>query len=592
MSAPLVLPNRRLLVIDDNAAIHTDFRKIFRAATSQDSEFERAEAALFDDVAEVADGPAFEIDSAYQGETGYSMAAEAVASGRPYALAFVDMRMPPGWDGMKTVTKLWEVCPDLQVVICTAYSDHSWEEMLKSFGETDRLLLLKKPFDNIEVLQLAHTLTEKWRLRQQAEAKTLFLESRVAERTSELRKLNEELQTEIAERARVEEALRQAQKLEAVGQLAAGVAHDFNNLLSVIRSYSGLLMEDRHLEASSREAVRQVDSAAERAANLTRQLLTFSRRQIIQPEYLDLGEVVGQVSKLLQRVLGETVQMEIETAAKLPYVLADRGMMEQVVLNLVVNARDAIAQGGSVKIRSVAVEFSEEEARRTAGIRAGRFASVSVTDDGCGIAPEILPRVFEPFFTTKEVGKGTGLGLATVYGIVRQHEGWIDVSSEPGRGSKFTIYLPESSKPPGVLPVQAPPVEAGNGQETILVVEDEEALRDVAQLVLETHGYRVLLASSGVDALEQWPTYASKVDLLLTDMVMPGGVSGRELSRRLLEEKPELKVVYTSGYSLELSGADGVLDEGLTFLPKPYTTAKLAAVIRHSLDRNPRTLAA
>jgi signal transduction histidine kinase/DNA-binding NarL/FixJ family response regulator len=592
MFAPLISPNRRLLVIDDNAAIHTDFQKIFRAATSQDSEFRRAEAALFDDVAEMADAPAFEIDSAYQGEIGYRMVSEAVASGRPYAVAFVDMRMPPGWDGMKTATKLWEACPDLQIVICTAYSDHSWEEMLKSFGETDRLLLLKKPFDNIEVLQLAHTLTEKWRLRQQAEAKTQFLESRVAERTSELRKLNEELQAEIAERARAEEALRQAQKLEAVGQLAAGIAHDFNNLLSVIRSYSGLLMEDRYLTASSLEAIREVDSAAERAANLTRQLLTFSRRQIIQPEYLDLGEVVGQVGKLLQRVLGETVRMEIESAAKLPYVLADRGMMEQIILNLAVNARDAMAQGGTVKIRSVAVEFSEEEARRTAGSRAGRFASVSVTDNGCGIAPEILPRVFEPFFTTKEVGKGTGLGLATVYGILRQHEGWIDVKSEPGRGSTFTVYLPESSKPAGVLPVEATPIEAGNGQETILVVEDEEALREVAQLVLETHGYRVLLASSGVDALKLWPAYASKVDLLLTDMVMPGGVSGRELSRRLIEEKPELKVIHTSGYSLELSGADGVLDEGLTFLPKPYTTAKLAAIVRHCLDRNLQTVAA
>lgn len=592
MFDPLIPPNSRILVIDDNASIHADFRKILAMANSGDTEFGRAEAALFNDPADLSSAVAFEVDAAFQGEEGLARASVAAASGRPYALAFIDMRMPPGWDGMETTMRLWEACPDLQVVICTAYSDHSWEEMLETFGRTDQLLLLKKPFDHVEVLQLAHTLSEKWRLRLQANAKTEQLENCVTERTRELRAAHDALQAEVAERARVEATLRQAQKMEAVGQLAAGIAHDFNNLLSVIRSYSGILLDRAHLDKDSRDAVREMDSAAERAANLTRQLLTFSRRQIIQPEYIDLNDVVGQVSKLLWRVLGETVQLDIQTTGKLPDVLADRGMMEQIILNLAVNARDAMPEGGRVLIQSAGVTFSEEDALHNPTIRAGHFVSLSVTDNGCGIAPEILPRVFEPFFTTKEVGKGTGLGLATVYGILRQHEGWIEVESEPGRGSTFTMYLPERVKPAEQVAQEAMPCEVSEGLETILVVEDEEALRDVAQLALETYGYRVFLAGSGVDALKDWPSYASKVDLLLTDMVMPGGVSGRELARRLQGDKPSLKVIHTSGYSLELSGADGVLEEGLTFLPKPYTTAKLAAIVRHCLDRGFPTIAA
>ncbi len=586
MFDPLIPPNHRILVIDDNPSIHADFRKILQRSASNDDEFEQAEAALFNDALEIPDRPPFELDSAFQGEEAYRMVSAAAATGRPYAMVFVDMRMPPGWDGMKTTMKLWEVCPDLQVVICTAYSDHSWEEMLECFGQTDRLLVLKKPFDNIEVLQLAHALTEKWRLLQQANANTEHLEGRVAERTRELQAANEALQAEMAERAKVEEALRQAQKMEAVGQLAAGVAHDFNNLLSVIRSYSGILLDNECLDANSRDALREVDSAAERATNLTRQLLTFSRRQVIQPEYLDLNDVVGQLSKLLHRVLGETVSLEIQTALKLPDVLADRGMVEQIVLNLAVNARDAMPEGGPVLIRSASVSFSSEDVRRNPAIRAGHFACLSVTDRGCGIAPEIMPRLFEPFFTTKEVGKGTGLGLATVYGIVRQHEGWIEVDSACGRGTTFKVFLPESVRPvetPVVQPEQPRAIRGGG--ETILVVEDEPALRYVAQIVLQQQGYRVYMAGSGVDALQDWPAYAAEVDLLLTDMVMPGGVSGRGLARLLQAEKPELKVIYTSGYSLELSDADGVLEEGLNFLPKPYTAVKLAAIVRGCLDR-------
>jgi two-component system cell cycle sensor histidine kinase/response regulator CckA len=279
------------------------------------------------------------------------------------------------------------------------------------------------------------------------------------------------------------------------------------------------------------------------------------------------------------------VSLEIQAAGNVPDVLADRGMVEQIILNLVVNARDAMPEGGPLLIANSAVEFSEADARRNPAVRVGRFACLSVTDRGCGIAPEIRPRLFEPFFTTKEVGKGTGLGLATVYGIVRQHEGWIEVESAPDQGTTFRIFLPESVKPIEEASPKAAPSAVMGGKETILLVEDEPALRDVAQIILEEQGYHVYLAGSGLDALKDWPHFAAEVDLLVTDMVMPGGVSGRELARRLQEQKPGLKVIHTSGYSLELSDADSVLEEGLNFLPKPYTGSRLAAIVRECLDR-------
>jgi CheY-like chemotaxis protein len=237
-------------------------------------------------------------------------------------------------------------------------------------------------------------------------------------------------------------------------------------------------------------------------------------------------------------------------------------------------------------IRTSVVTFSAGEARRGPDARAGNFACLRVTDRGCGIAPEIMPRLFEPFFTTKEVGKGTGLGLATVYGIVRQHEGWIEVESERGQGTTFTIFLPNCAKPSeGPSPQASPPIASG-GRETILVVEDEVALRDLAQLVLQEKGYQVYCSGSGLEALEHWPEVAAEVDLLLTDMVMPGGVSGRELARRVQGEKPSLKVIYSTGYSTEISGADGVLEEGLNLISKPYTPEKLTAMVRACLDRD------
>jgi len=584
MSDPIIPLHHRILVVDDQVAIHDDYRKVFHLGADHSGPMDEAEAAFFGEALTPSTLPVFELDFVFQGEEALGKVEAAVSVGRPYALAFIDMRMPPGWDGLETALRLWAVCPDLQVVICTAHSDYSWEEMLARIGSTDRLVLLKKPFDHLEVLQLAHSLTEKWRLLEEGRAHTAELERRVEERTHELQTTNEKLQAEMARRAVVEEALRQAQKMEAVGQLAGGIAHDFNNLFSVIRGYAGLLAQDKSLSANATAAVREMDEAADRATTLTRQLLTFSRKQVMTPEYLQLNDVLGQTGQLLRRVIREDIALEVEVAENVPEIRGDRAMLEQILLNLAVNARDAMPQGGRLLIRSAAFEFSAADAAQRSGARAGRFAAFSVADTGTGITPEILPRLFEPFFTTRDVGKGTGLGLASTFGIVQQHGGWIEVESTPGLGATFRIFLPACSPPAVEAPRDTPDSPPSGRQETILVVEDETALRTAVRLALQCYGYRVVTATSGVDALTVWQEHAAEIDLLLTDMVMPDGISGPELATRLLSSKPNLKVIYSSGYSKELAMREGLLDDTLHFLPKPYTPVKLASAVRHCLD--------
>ncbi|HKS36747.1 MAG TPA: response regulator [Verrucomicrobiae bacterium] len=576
--------DRRILVIDDNQSIHEDFRKIFSLESHSQTTLIRVEAILFGESSANTSQLAFHVDSAFQGQEGVERVERAMRDNRRYAMAFVDMRMPPGWDGVETVKRLWDVDPDLQVVLCTAYSDYSWEQMMEDIGHTDRLVILKKPFDNVEVLQLAHSLTEKWKLLQRSKVKMEDLERRVAGRTRELEAANEKLKAEIAERIRAEEGLRQAQKLEAIGQLAGGVAHDFNNILTVIQGHACGLLEDASLSQTALESAREVDEAAKRAARLTRQLLTFSRKQTMQREHLDLQDVVGQVVKMLHRVLGEDIALEIRPAEDAPAIQADRGMIEQIILNLAVNARDAMPRGGQLRIETKTVETTDEDARRNPAARAGRFACMSVSDTGCGIAPEILPRIFEPFFTTKEVGKGTGLGLATVYGIVRQHQGWIEIESAPGRGTTFRILLPASSELARLRGTPALSPQPTGGRETILLVEDEAPLLNLARTILQRQGYRIYTACSGAEALPIWSRHGPEIDLLITDVVMPGGLSGLELANRLQAERPQLKVTFTSGYSVDMAGHDGALQQGFTFLPKPYTPQELARTVRDCMN--------
>jgi PAS domain S-box-containing protein len=382
---------------------------------------------------------------------------------------------------------------------------------------------------------------------------------------------------------RLEEQLRQSQKMEAIGQLAGGVAHDFNNILTVIHGHASLLMMSEHDDMAARSS-QQIMQAAERAAGLTRQLLTFSRRQLIQPKRLDMNKIVGNITEMLSRLLGEDISLQLNYSHAPATVEADAGMMEQVVLNLAVNARDAMPRGGQLLVRINVVTVDAEHVKKHPEARTGKFVRVSKTDTGCGIPAENLARIFEPFFTTKDVGKGTGLGLATVYGIVKQHQGWLEVESQVGRGTTFLFYIPYVGTETEEIEKTNRATPPRGGTETILLVEDEQPVRDLVARVLNKYGYKVQTASTAVDAIEVWRNRSGEIHLLLTDLIMPGNMNGRELAEKLCTEAPDLKVIFTSGYSADIVGRDFKLEPDLNFLQKPYHPHTLALTVRRCLD--------
>ena len=390
--------------------------------------------------------------------------------------------------------------------------------------------------------------------------------------------------SDVTDRLNLEQQLRQSQKMQSVGQLAAGVAHDFNNVLTIIQGHSELLAIRETLSQSGIDSLDQVRMAAERAAKLTQQLLTFGRKQFMQMELMDINEIIQRVTQMLRRVLGENVSLRSNLAQRLPPIEADATMMEQVIMNLSVNARDAMPGGGSLTIGTVPVTVSRAYVDRNPEAREGTFVCLSVSDNGTGIEPDKVSKLFEPFFTTKEVGKGTGLGLATVYGIVKQHQGWIEVESELGKGTVFKVYLPASSKAIQASAVKAAPRHVRGGNETVLLVEDEAGVLTLVRGVLKSYGYEVLEARSGVEALRLWAQHDTRIDLLLTDIVMPEGMSGLDLAKKLRTEKRDLKVLYSSGYSIEVAGQDFGLTDGMAFLKKPYQPAALASKVRECLD--------
>jgi PAS domain S-box-containing protein len=559
----LTTKNRRILIVDDNTSIQNDFRKILCGSLS-DKPLSQNESELFPSSSDHASSSLFfEVDFALQGEDGFRLVKEAMESGRPYAMAFIDVRMPPGWDGVETIRNIWQIQSDLQVVICTAYSDYSLSEILQKLGSSDRLLILKKPYENIEVVQLANALTEKWNLSRQAQLREGDLTRMVDEKTSDL-------QQEIAEHSRVEDQLRhseelyrslietspdsillagldgvlikanqqaihlhgyttsdemagfnvfervflpdkvasisivdellsqgiirkellglrkdgsrfplelsasvisgpdgkpaliigvwrdistrkqmeeeilQKKKLESVGQLAAGVAHHFNNIMAVIQGHAALLMLDPVSDPAVADSLGAIVTAADRASKLTRQLLMFSRRQLMVALPLNLNDVIIELTKRLKQLAGHKITMELNLSPKLPDIMADLGMMDQVVSNVFKNGCDSMPQGGNISVNTSIEEIDSSYTEFNPEARKGRFVCLNVTDTGCGMDEATANRLFEPFFTTKEVGQGTGLGLATVYGIVKQHQGWIKVVSSPGKGTSVRLYFPAS----------------------------------------------------------------------------------------------------------------------------------------------------
>lgn len=693
----------RILVIDADPATQREFRSIL-AFDESEREPNHAELELFRDLPSAADPLRFEVETATHGEEGWQKARTANSSSGPFAVAFVDVGPAAGWDAVETTAQLWREDRDLQVVLCSASSDYSWRGMVHKLGVSDRLLILRKPFDQIEVLQCAHALARKWLLARALRGQLENLGTRIAIRNADLERANTQLRTEIAERnlalealraaedrfalafraspmgmvmealadgrfveindagvalfgrpreaiigqvgdeiglwadpsqheevrlllqagepvrhfdcrlrdgrgqlrqvklwgerfvwrghdhlllivedvtdlASLETQLRQAQKMEAVGSLAAGVAHEFNNILTVIQGHLSLQLDHSELPDNTRESLRTAFSASERAAALTRRLLTCTRQQVIAREPLDLAAVLADTRALLTRTLGEQIEQRWELGSDRPIVVGEAGAIEQIVLNLALNARDAMPDGGTLTLRleRVNIEIALHPEART-----GDYSRLSVIDTGQGIAQENLPRIFEPFFTTKSPGTATGLGLAVVYAIVEKLGGWIEVASAPGEGTTFCVYLPVSTvarvaeSSSLTAPLEVKP-------RTILIVEDEEMLVYLLQGILTMSGHNVITATDGRTALEKWAERRAEIDLVITDMVMPGGISGRVLGEMLHAEKPELPIIYTSGYSPDFAGVDLILTPGVNFLPKPYTSQAVLDIVQRTL---------
>jgi two-component system cell cycle sensor histidine kinase/response regulator CckA len=403
------------------------------------------------------------------------------------------------------------------------------------------------------------------------------------------------LATDVTERTRAQEALlkteeqlRHAQKMDAVGRLAGGVAHDFNNLLSVILSYAEILLADLKPVEPMRDQVDQIRRAAARAADLTRQLLTFSRHQVVTPKVIDLNDLLVNLDKMLQRIIGVDVALVLSCGRPLGHVRADPGSIEQVIMNLVVNARDAMPQGGKLTMETANVLIDEESARVHLGTKPGPHVMLAVSDTGVGMDRATQARIFEPFFTTKQVGKGTGLGLSTVFGIVQQSNGSIWVYSEPGRGTTFKVYLPRVDEAVDVVRA-TPPGTTRRGTEAVLLVEDDEQVRSVASSILRRHGYRVLEARNGGEAMLLCETHAQTIDLLISDVVMPL-MGGPELARRLSTARPAMKVLCMSGYTDDSVVRHGVMDSDIAYLQKPITPESLTRKVREVLDGKGRVL--
>lgn len=700
-------PQPRILVIDDNAAIHEDFRKILGGRSAAGSRLGEVEKALFGGASDAVERVAFRIDSAFQGQDALKLVQQAAEQNDPYALAFVDVRMPPGWDGIETLDNIWKCSPDLQAVICTAYSDYSWDDLMRRFGKKDNLLILKKPFETVEVLQVAHAMTRKWELAIQARLRMEDLDRMVQERT-------QKLQQEIEERTRVQEALRiseerfskafqaspmpmamgslpdgrfmdansaflsltgytaeklvghtdlelhlwediaaqkriaaqsdnrvhnhpsvlrcadgstrnavlwtepiildskpcllmivedvtgrmkleaqlrQSQKMEVVGRLTASVAHEFNNLLTVIQGHASMLKDGRLSGRAANESVDRIVQASQRAGSFTGQLLAFSRKQpLLQLKAVNLSEAVQSMRKMLAQLLGERYELQVECTPNVPFTRVNDGGVEQILINLVLNARDAMMDGGKIWAGASLETFDKVSASRHSDARAGRFVCLTVMDAGCGMSAEVQARIFDPFFTTKEVGKGTGLGLSAVQGIVQQHQGWIEVVSQVGHGSTFKVFFPVWEEAPTPAKTSAPPTttptpERGSG-EMVLVVEDDSSVRELARMSLEQGGYQVVEAADGQQALDIWEKNRDTIVLLVTDIVMPNGLSGGTLAKTLQAKNPRLRVICTSGYNPEFIKKDLPTTRDIIFLPKPYDPQMLLSAVEKSMGTN------
>ncbi|HRH95398.1 MAG TPA: response regulator [Prosthecobacter sp.] len=684
MQPPRQHSHRRILVIDDNRSIHDDFRKILEPADATSDELQADEAALFG----AAKQPeTFMIDTASQGEEGLEMVKRAMAEGEPYSMAFVDVRMPPGWDGIETTRQIWQVCPDMQIVICTAYADCSWSEVQEQIKPRDRMLILKKPFDIIEVLQLAISLTEKSRLLLESKSHLHDLERRVQQRTQELeaskmaahekaslldlardailvcgldhrvtywnksaerlygwtaeeavgrlvtelkdrnlesfqqacekvietgewdgelqqvgkdgRKLVVEgrwtllrdpvgqprsiltINTDITERKKVEEQLLRAQRMESLGTLAGGIAHDLNNALTPI------MMSIELLKLQEKDPMRMgvlatIEGSARRGADMVRQVLSFARGVEGQRVDVQAGHLLKGIEKIANETFFKTIQVQSDIPSDLWVVQGDPTQIHQALLNLCVNARDAMPNGGVLKLSASNLLLDEQCAAMITGAKSGPYLLIEVEDNGMGMPPEVTDRIFEPFFTTKEQGKGTGLGLSSALAIIKSHHGFVRVCSEVEKGSKFQVYLPAQAAECASNPPPAPSAMSRGNGELVLLIDDEDAVRHITGQTLQSFGYRVLEASDGVEASTLYATHKDEIDVVLTDMMMPV-MDGPATIQVLMRMNPQVRIIAASGLSVKDMVTKATSAGVRHFIPKPYTAETLLKMLHDVL---------
>ncbi|MGD9364504.1 MAG: response regulator [Desulfobacteraceae bacterium] len=587
MSSPdmQALTPRRIIIIDDNPDIHKDFATIL-AAKADRSRLESLECELFGygQSEQMWEGPRYDLDFASQGRQGVEKIKSATSQKMPYQLAFVDMRMPPGWDGLKTIKEIWRIDPAIQVVLCTAYSDYSWEEINQTLGMTDNLLILKKPFDSSEVAQMASTLTQKWLLAQKAMLKRAELERRVALRTRELSDSNRKLRKEMAERKALEDQLVRSQKMEAIGTLAAGVAHDLNNILSGVLSYPDLLLEQVRQDDPMYRPLSVIRQSGRKAAAIVQDMLTLARRQVAVKEPLDLSAVVNDVIESPEYGAicdaHPNIDIEIQLGSDLLPVSGSAVHLEKMVINLISNAAESMADGGAIL-----VGLGRERLAHTLpgyrSVKPGDYVKLTVVDQGSGISREDLQHIFEPFFTKKKLGRsGTGLGMTVIWDTVNHHDGYIEVDSQQNQGTTIAIYLPKADQE--VPKAESAMIEedlTGRG-ERILVVDDVAEQREIATAIFQRLGYRVDAVPSGESAL----AYLKKqpVDLLLLDMIMEPGMDGLDTFKRVLSIYPEQKAVIASGYTKN-DRVRSALELGASFVHKPYCLEEIARAVKNKL---------
>jgi two-component system, cell cycle sensor histidine kinase and response regulator CckA len=711
--------HRRILVIDDNQAIHEDFRKVLGPASGEDAALQAAEERLFGARQKVW----FDVDTASQGEEGLHMVERALAEGRPYSMAFVDVRMPPGWDGIETVGRIWKVCPDLQVVICTAFSDCSWSEMQEQINPMDRLLILKKPFDTIEVLQLANSLTEKWRLLQESRHTIGNLDHAVKLQTQEIiasqvaalemrddalrsrqqveeayeelkrevrgrRKLEEQfreqaslldkardaifvrnldhsitfwnkgaerlfgwtaeealgrsapdlicadlaayaqalaevmdsgewvgelqktrkdgrevivesrwtlvcdsndrptgvlsINTDITDQKRLEQQFLRAQRMESIGTLAGGIAHDLNNILTPI-TMAVEVLRMKLTDKKSEETLATIASSAQRGAEMVSQVLSFARGVEGRRVEVQVRHLITDIIKMCRDTFPKDIQTMNTTATDPWTVEGDPTQLHQVLLNLCVNARDAMPQGGKITISAANITLDETHTALELDAKLGPHVLIQVTDTGSGMPQDVIGRIFDPFFTTKELGKGTGLGLSTSLTIVKSHGGFIRVESQPGKGTRFSVYLPaQPDLQSKRRSIELPPVPRGRG-ETVLIVDDEQFVRQITQDTLESYDYHVLQAADGMEAISVYGQHQHdcKIAAVLMDMMMPR-LDGPATIKALMKINPDICIIGTSGINDYAATARALGASG--FVPKPYTADTLLTVLKEALD--------